>query len=77
MQRRERGSSSNWIAALCVAASLFAASPLAARDYSESRKACSQSDPLRQPYFGDTHVHTVYSFDANGQDTRNTPRARR
>jgi len=74
MQRRERGSSSNWIAALCVAASLFAASPLAARDYSESRKACSQSDPLRQPYFGDTHVHTVYSFDANGQDTRNTPR---
>src|SRR5690606_35957362 len=38
------------------------------------REACTESDPLRQPFFGDTHVHTVYSFDANGQDTRNTPR---
>ena len=31
-------------------------------------------DPLRQPFFGDTHVHTTLSFDANSQDTRNTPR---
>jgi hypothetical protein len=45
-----------------------------ARDYSEAREACRQHDSLRQPFFGDTHVHTVYSFDANGQDTRNTPR---
>ena len=34
---------------------------------------CSNSDPLRQPFFGDTHVHTAYSFDARSQDTRGTP----
>ena len=41
---------------------------------SEERERCSNYDPLRRPFFGDTHVHTTYSFDANGQDTRNTPR---
>ncbi len=46
----------------------------AEREYSEKRQACSRHEKLRQPFFGDTHVHTVYSFDANGQDTRNTPR---
>jgi hypothetical protein len=40
----------------------------------EEREACSHYDPLRRPFFGDTHIHTTYSFDANGQDTRNTPR---
>lgn len=25
---------------------------------------CSDFDPLRQPFFGDTHVHTSWSFDA-------------
>lgn len=44
------------------------------RAYSEEREECRQHEPLRQPFFGDTHIHTVYSFDANGQDTRNTPR---
>ena len=36
--------------------------------------ACRNSDPLRQPFFGDTHVHTTLSFDANSQNTRNSPR---
>jgi hypothetical protein len=40
----------------------------------EERAACRGHDPLRQPFFGDTHVHTTYSFDANAQDTRTTPR---
>ena len=40
----------------------------------EEREACADYDPLRRPFFGDTHVHTTYSFDANAQDTRNTPR---
>jgi len=35
---------------------------------------CSDHDPLRNPYFGDTHVHTALSFDAVGQGTRNRPR---
>lgn len=34
---------------------------------------CDHRDPLRQPFFGDTHVHTAYSFDARSQDTRGTP----
>ena len=35
--------------------------------------ACEHRDPLRKPFFGDTHVHTSYSFDASAQDTRNAP----
>jgi hypothetical protein len=55
-------------------AALLAAGSSQARDYSEEREACRQREPMRLPLFGDTHVHTVYSFDANGQDTRNSPR---
>ena len=35
----------------------------------EQREDCASFDPLRQPFFGDTHVHTAYSFDASTQDT--------
>ena len=52
----------------------LAADAVGARDYTEKRDPCAKHDPLRQPFFGDTHIHTVYSFDANAQDTRNTPR---
>jgi len=40
----------------------------------EEREPCAAFDPLKRPLFGDTHVHTAYSFDASIQDTRNTPR---
>ena len=40
----------------------------------EEREVCEAFDPLRRPFFGDTHVHTAYSFDASTQDTRATPR---
>lgn len=30
----------------------------------EQREACADYDPLKKPLFGDTHVHTSYSFDA-------------
>ncbi|MEE2665848.1 MAG: DUF3604 domain-containing protein [Myxococcota bacterium] len=43
-------------------------------EISEEREACASYEPLRRPLFGDTHVHTAYSFDASVQDTRNTPR---
>jgi hypothetical protein len=33
---------------------------------------CASVDPLKQVYWGDTHVHTVLSFDANMQGTRTT-----
>lgn len=31
---------------------------------------CAAFDPLRQVYWGDTHIHTELSFDANMQGTR-------
>jgi hypothetical protein len=40
----------------------------------QAAEACAHRDPLRRPYFGDTHVHTALSFDAAGQGTRATPR---
>ena len=39
-----------------------------------ARQPCEHHNPLREPYFGDTHVHTALSFDAVGQGTRNRPR---
>ncbi len=39
----------------------------------EERAACRRSDPLRTPFFGDTHVHTALSFDAWVQGSRGRP----
>ncbi len=43
--------------------------PALAFERSEERERCSAHDPLRRPFFGDTHVHTRLSFDAWGQGT--------
>ena len=39
----------------------------------EEREPCSDYTAQRRPHFGDFHVHTAWSFDANSQDTRNKP----
>src|SRR5262245_39069726 len=31
----------------------------------EVREPCASHDPLRQPFFGETHLHTGLSFDAS------------
>ena len=61
---------------LCAGTLGGAAFATAERPYevTEEREACANYEPLKRPLFGDTHIHTAYSFDASTQDTRNTPR---
>src|SRR5262245_35845088 len=40
---------------------------------SEAREPCASYAPLRNPYFGDLHVHTALSLDASTQGTRVQP----
>jgi Protein of unknown function (DUF3604) len=40
----------------------------------EVRQPCAAFDVFRQPFFGDTHVHTAYSSDAVFVQTREDPR---
>jgi hypothetical protein len=42
-------------------------------DRTESRAKCDSYEPLRQPFFGETHVHTSFSFDAYVFSIRNDP----
>ena len=39
----------------------------------EVREPCANFVATKQPFFGETHLHTSYSFDAVTIDTRNTP----
>ena len=39
----------------------------------EVREPCANYVATKQPFFGETHLHTAYSFDAVTIDTRNTP----
>ncbi len=39
----------------------------------EARERCTSFVATKQPFFGETHLHTAYSFDAVALDTRNTP----
>ena len=39
----------------------------------EMREPCANFVATKQPFFGETHLHTAYSFDAVTIDTRNTP----
>jgi hypothetical protein len=40
---------------------------------SETREPCAARDPLRQPRFGDLHVHSSFSFDSWTSGQRNDP----
>jgi hypothetical protein len=61
--RRRWAGVATFAALAAFAAAVAAASPPPwAR--TESRQDCTDFDQFRQPYFGDTHVHTSYSADA-------------
>ncbi|MCY4428304.1 MAG: DUF3604 domain-containing protein [Halieaceae bacterium] len=62
-----------FIGCLLLACSVWGQQPARPYSVTEEREPCKDFDPLRRPHFGDTHVHTAFSFDANSQDTRNTP----
>ncbi len=65
-----------WLAWTGSAAAIAQAGTAAAVppfERTEQREPCRDYDPLRRPRFGDLHVHTAWSFDANSQDTRNRP----
>jgi hypothetical protein len=52
---------------------LLATGPAGADAGADVREPCADSTPLRQPFFGDLHVHTAFSLDASTMDTRNRP----
>ncbi len=47
--------------------------PATTVDYTEDREPCADRNPLRNVYFGDTHIHTALSFDAYVHQTRMGP----
>jgi hypothetical protein len=46
--------------------------PAQARPLAE-REPCAHRDPLRQPFYGDLHVHTGFSMDAREREVLGTP----
>ncbi|MGH7898952.1 MAG: DUF3604 domain-containing protein, partial [Candidatus Binatia bacterium] len=59
---------------LVAFAATLAATSVSAFMRTETREDCASSDPLRQPFFGDLHVHTRLSFDAFPWDPPLGPR---
>lgn len=53
-----------WSAAL-AASLLFGLPDASAFERTEQREPCKNYDALRQPFFGETHLHTALSFDAS------------
>lgn len=51
-----------------------ASAPAVPWQRTEAREACAAFEPLRQPFFGDLHVHTRYSADAAIYGTKAGPR---
>ena len=39
----------------------------------EPNRTCIDNNPLKNAYFGDTHVHTTFSADAYSENVRSTP----
>jgi hypothetical protein len=66
----------HWILGLCLSLLPALAAPQTTPPpfpRTEQRAPCKDYDPLRQPFFGETHSHTTYSFDAVSIGTVNRP----
>jgi hypothetical protein len=61
-------------AALALPLLALLPAPVPAEERPERHPPCEQANPLRNPYFGDLHVHTRLSLDAASQGTRAGPR---
>ena len=53
---------------------VMAQGPTLPFERTEPGEQCANFEALRQPFFGELHLHTQYSMDAANLDTRNTPR---
>jgi len=51
----------------------WASGTAASFERTEHREPCAAYNELRSPFFGDLHVHTSLSFDANALGVRNLP----
>ena len=58
--------------ALALTAASFAGCSNNSQPFNDEFGRCADFDPLKQVYWGDTHIHTELSFDANMQGTRTT-----
>jgi len=67
-----RSSLSAFVAAVSMSATPAVAGP-PAFERTEAREPCTAYDALRQPLFGDLHVHTRYSVDSYISGKRNDP----
>ena len=68
--QRIAGLAAALLAVLCEPAAAGGPAPFTR---SEVRAPCASYNPLRNPYFGDLHVHTAFSLDASTQGTRAMP----
>jgi hypothetical protein len=62
-----------WIGALLCLVLPEASTAAEPFERTETRAKCNSYEPLRQPFFGETHVHTSFSFDAYVFSIRNDP----